>query len=82
MAISVLNGLQVLNKVIKVSYARPTSEDIKDTNLYITNLPRTTTDADLLQMFEPFGEIVQKHILYDKYTNLPRGVAFVRWGIG
>jgi protein sex-lethal len=39
-AITTLNGLQVQNKRIKVSYARPSSEDIKDTNLYITNLPR------------------------------------------
>jgi protein sex-lethal len=39
-AINTLNGLQVQNKRIKVSYARPSSEDIKETNLYITNLPR------------------------------------------
>lgn len=39
-AINQLNGLEVQNKRLKVSYARPSGEDIKDTNLYITNLPR------------------------------------------
>lgn len=39
-AIEVMNGLQVENKRLKVSYARPAGEDIKDTNLYVQNLPR------------------------------------------
>lgn len=39
-AIEMLNGFGIGNKRIKVSFARPRSEDIKDTNLYITNLPR------------------------------------------
>lgn len=39
-AIAQLNGLQVQNKKLKVSYARPSGDDIKETNLYVTNLPR------------------------------------------
>lgn len=39
-AIQTLNGLQIQNKRIKVSYARPPGEDRKETNLYVTNLPR------------------------------------------
>lgn len=39
-AIDSLNGLQIQNKRLKVSYARPSGEELKDTNLYITNLPR------------------------------------------
>lgn len=39
-AIAQLNGLQVANKRIKVSFARPSGEDIKETNLYVTNLPK------------------------------------------
>ena len=39
-AIEQLNGLEVQNKKIKVSFARPPGQDIKDTNLYIQNLPR------------------------------------------
>lgn len=39
-AINTLNGLQVQNKRLKVSFARPSGEEIKETNLYVTNLPR------------------------------------------
>jgi RNA recognition motif-containing protein len=39
-AIGTLNGLQVQNKRLKVSFARPSGEEIKETNLYVTNLPR------------------------------------------
>lgn len=73
-----MNGSQVENKRIKVSFARPPSDDIKDTNLYVTNLPRNMTEENLFALFAPFGEIVQKKLLVDRHTNLPRGVAFIR----
>uniref|UniRef100_A0A8D9BCY5 Sex-lethal homolog n=1 Tax=Cacopsylla melanoneura TaxID=428564 RepID=A0A8D9BCY5_9HEMI len=78
-AIAQLNGLQVQNKKLKVSYARPSGDEIKETNLYVTNLPRTITEGQLEHMFSPFGRIVQKNILKDKITGMPRGVAFVRY---
>lgn len=62
----------------QVSYARPGGESIKDTNLYVTNLPRTITDDELEKIFGKYGNIVQKNILRDKLTGKPRGVAFVR----
>ncbi|ODN04337.1 Sex-lethal [Orchesella cincta] len=74
-----MNGAQVENKRIKVSFARPPSDDIKDTNLYVTNLPRSMTEEHLFTLFAPFGEIVQRKLLVDRYTNLPRGVAFIRF---
>lgn len=63
----------------QVSYARPGGESIKDTNLYVTNLPRTITDDELEKIFGKYGNIVQKNILRDKLTGRPRGVAFVRY---
>ena len=42
-AILKLNNLPVQHKRIKVSYARPPGEDIKETNLYIQNIPRLVT---------------------------------------
>ncbi|XP_062714612.1 protein sex-lethal isoform X3 [Aedes albopictus] len=78
-AIRCLNGYSVRNKRLKVSYARPQSDDIKETNLYITNLPRTITDEQLDIIFGKYGTIVQKNILRDKLTGFPRGVAFVRF---
>ena len=32
--------MQVSNKRIKVSYSRPNTADIKDTNLYVGNVPQ------------------------------------------
>ncbi|XP_075157449.1 sex lethal isoform X2 [Haematobia irritans] len=78
-AIKTVNGITVRNKRIKVSYARPGGESIKDTNLYVTNLPRTITDDELEKIFGKYGNIVQKNILRDKLTGRPRGVAFVRF---
>lgn len=63
----------------QVSYARPSGEEIKDTNLYVTNLPRTINEDQLDVIFGKYGLIVQKNILRDKLTGKPRGVAFVRW---
>lgn len=78
-AIGTLNGLQVQNKRLKVSYARPAGDEIKDTNLYVTNLPRNITEQEIEDIFGRYGCIVQKNILKDKVTGMPRGVAFVRY---
>lgn len=63
---------------MKVSFARPPGEEIKETNLYITNLPRNITEEWLDTIFGKYGTIVQKNILRDKLSGSPRGVAFVR----
>ncbi|XP_032526750.1 protein sex-lethal-like isoform X3 [Danaus plexippus] len=78
-AIETFNGYQLRNKRLKVSYARPSGEDIKETNLYVTNLPRAITEDQLETIFGKYGRIVQKHILRDKSNGTPRGVAFVRF---
>ncbi|KAH8245732.1 hypothetical protein KR038_002983, partial [Drosophila bunnanda] len=78
-AIQKLNGFYVRNKRLKVSYARPGGMAIKDTNLYVINLPRNINDDMLDRIFSPYGRIVQRNILRDKLTGRPRGVAFVRY---
>ncbi|KAJ8921274.1 hypothetical protein NQ315_013746 [Exocentrus adspersus] len=81
-AIEVLNGFNFRNKRLKVSYSRPPGTDMKDSNLYITNLPKDVTEDDVDNLFKDFGEIVQRTVLKDKITGLPRGVAFVRFSKG
>nr|XP_023027259.1 protein sex-lethal-like [Leptinotarsa decemlineata] len=78
-AIAVLNGFHFGNKRLRVSYSRP---DMKDSNLYITYLPADMTERDLDFLFGEYGEIVQRRILKDKITGMPRGVAFVRYSKG
>lgn len=74
--------LFVRNKRLKVSYSRPPGSDMKDSNLYITNLPKDVTEQDVDNLFRKYGEIVQRTLLKDKITGMPRGVAFVRYSKG
>uniref|UniRef100_A0A8D8TL61 ELAV-like protein 2 n=3 Tax=Cacopsylla melanoneura TaxID=428564 RepID=A0A8D8TL61_9HEMI len=93
-AINTLNGLQLQNKTIKVSYARPSCESIKRANLYICGLSKEMTKEDLEKLFSPYGTIITSRILCDKLacenvhsyvTGVPevpsisKGVGFVRF---
>ena len=50
-AIKCLNGYTIRGKRLKVSYARPAGDELRETNLYITNLPRTITEQQLDVIF-------------------------------
>uniref|UniRef100_A0A3P8UGM0 ELAV-like protein n=1 Tax=Cynoglossus semilaevis TaxID=244447 RepID=A0A3P8UGM0_CYNSE len=78
-AISTLNGLRLQSKTIKVSFARPSSDMIKDANLYISGLPRTLTQPELEDMFSHYGHIINSRVLVDQASGLSRGVAFIRY---
>ncbi|XP_041862021.1 ELAV-like protein 1 isoform X1 [Melanotaenia boesemani] len=81
-AISTLNGLRLQSKTIKVSFARPSSDMIKDANLYISGLPRTLSQQDLEDMFASFGRIINSRVLVDQASGnsgVSRGVAFIRF---
>ncbi|CAB4056377.1 ELAV-like protein 1-B,ELAV-like protein 2,ELAV-like protein 1,ELAV-like protein 1-A,Sex-lethal homolog,Protein sex-lethal,ELAV-like protein 3,ELAV-like protein 4 [Lepeophtheirus salmonis] len=78
-AIETLSGLAIQNKTIKVSYARPNTELIKDSNLYIANLGCSVTEEAIHSMFSTYGKIVTLNLLKDPITGKPKGVAFVRY---
>ncbi|XP_068195332.1 ELAV-like protein 1a isoform X3 [Antennarius striatus] len=81
-AISTLNGLRLQSKTIKVSYARPSSDTIKDANLYISGLPKSMTQKDVEDMFSHYGHIINSRVLVDQATGktgASRGVAFIRF---
>ncbi|HKK20471.1 MAG TPA: RNA-binding protein [candidate division Zixibacteria bacterium] len=46
-------------------------------NIYIGNLSFDTTEDQLRQAFEGFGEVSTVSIITDKYSGDPRGFAFV-----
>jgi len=77
-AITQLNGLPVSNKRIKVSYSRPNTADIKNTNLYIGNVPEGMSDDELVNLFTPYGNIITRNILKDQ-SGRNRGIAFIRY---
>lgn len=78
-AIATLNGMRLQNKTIKVSLARPSSDSIKNANLYVCGLPKDFSQANLEQMFNPFGVIISSKILTDPKTGVSKGVGFVRF---
>ncbi len=45
--------------------------------LYVGNLPFSTTDADLNALFAKHGTVTSVSIITDKFSNRPRGFAFV-----
>ncbi|XP_046905925.1 ELAV-like protein 1 isoform X3 [Hypomesus transpacificus] len=63
----------------RVSYARPSSDTIKDANLYISGLPKTMTQKDVEDMFTRYGRIINSRVLVDQASGLSRGVAFIRF---
>lgn len=44
--------------------------------LYVGNLPYTTTDADLKDMFSQVGEVASATIIMDKMSHTPRSKGF------
>ncbi len=46
-------------------------------NIYIGNMSFDTTEDQLRQAFEAFGEVDTVNIITDKYSGKPRGFAFV-----
>ena len=45
--------------------------------LYVGNLPYTTTEDELRETFEPYGQVSRVAIVMDKQSGLPRGFGFV-----
>jgi len=50
-------------------------------NIYIGNLSFDTTEDQLRQAFEGFGEVSTVNIISDKYSGEPRGFAFVEMAV-
>jgi RNA recognition motif-containing protein len=49
-------------------------------NIYIGNLSFDTTEDDLRQAVESYGEILSVNIIKDKFSGESRGFAFVEMG--
>ncbi len=46
-------------------------------NIYIGNLPYNTTEAELIELFSRFGEVIKATLVMDRETGRPRGFGFV-----
>ena len=63
MAIQTMNRRPIENKVLKVSYARNPSPEIKNANMYICGLSPDVTLEHLETLFQPFGTIITANLL-------------------
>ena len=45
--------------------------------IYVSNLPAGTSDANLAEMFEPFGIITSAHVMTSWGSGRARGFGFV-----
>jgi RNA recognition motif-containing protein len=45
--------------------------------IYVGNLPYSVTRDQLAQLFSPFGEVTDVHVVTDRQTGRPKGFAFV-----
>lgn len=75
-AIDALNGSEVNHKKIKVSFARPSSDEIKNANLYVSNLPPDYDESNVQELFATYGEIIQCRLLSNR-----AGTAFVLFNL-
>ena len=46
-------------------------------NIYVGNLPYTTTDQDLQDLFSQYGQIAKVSIIMDRETGRSKGFGFV-----
>jgi len=46
-------------------------------NIYVGNLPREATEADLREAFQAFGQVATVTIIKDKFSGESRGFGFV-----
>src|SRR6476619_5766178 len=51
-------------------------------NLYVGNLPFSTTDADLQQAFSQYGTVTKAQVIMDRETGRSRGFGFVEMSSG
>lgn len=59
----------MISPLNQVSYARPSSDSIKDANLYISGLPKTMTQKDVEDMFTQYGRIINSRVLVDQASG-------------
>ena len=77
-AISKFDGFEMGKKTIRVSLSRPSSEDTRDANLVVENLPLTMTEDGFREKFSIYGKIITHRIVKDKHGN-GSGKAYIRF---
>lgn len=61
---------------------RPGGNVMASKNLYVGNLPFTTTEQDLQQLFGQYGTVTKAQVIMDRETGRSRGFGFVEMSSG
>jgi len=77
-AIAAKNGYQIGNKRLKVALSRPSSDEIKNCKLYVTNLPSHYNEGLVQQMFQVHGTVIECRVLADPISGTSKNTAFVQ----
>ena len=48
-----------------------------NTKIYVDNLAAATTESELLELFTPYGNVVNVNIVVDRTSRKPRGFGFI-----
>eukprot|EP00051_Salpingoeca_urceolata_P019840 m.293112 g.293112 ORF g.293112 m.293112 type:complete len:580 (+) comp19490_c0_seq6:455-2194(+) len=78
-AVSMFDGHSVLNKTLRVCFARPSSQDMQKANVYVQGLPEHASVELVTAAFAQFGDVVNVRLLRHKGSDRCKGVGFVRF---
>lgn len=80
---SILNGKSTYVPPSKRGGNASTVPELKRRNdenaVRVGNLSEDTCEADLLELFRPFGQVLRAHVVKDHKTNVSRGFGFVNF---
>jgi RNA recognition motif-containing protein len=61
---------------------QPAGNDMPSKNLYVGNLPFSTTEQELTSLFSQYGTVTRSQIILDRDTGRSRGFGFVEMSSG
>ena len=55
------------------------TDEIDRRSIYVKNLDYGSTEQDIAKLFKQCGKVIRVSIMYDKYSNLPKGYCYVEF---